>query len=187
MVPSRDCGSERPAQAERCGRLARYSRKLCAAQLFMFAVQVVPAVPAENNLYDLTIETSMPHLAENLRYATRQERRCLDTGDLSASFPVLHDVSLQDCQLADAVLSDGGVSYTLRCVGGHGTTGEAAWHFEGSSITGTLNVKLGGKNMTFYQRITGRLVASCGLPLPLAGTPYQPATDTHRPTIGDSP
>jgi hypothetical protein len=91
----------------------------------MFAVQVVHAAPAEN-LYDLTIETGMPHLEENLRYATLHERRCVDTRDLSASFPILHDVSLQDCQLADAALSDGGVSYTLRCAGGHGTTGEAA-------------------------------------------------------------
>ena len=38
---------------------------------------------------------------------------------------------------------------------GMGRTGEAIWHIDPStSIRGTLNVKLGGKNMTFYQRVT---------------------------------
>jgi hypothetical protein len=30
------------------------------------------------------------------------------------------------------------------------------------AIAGTLNVRLGGKNMTFYQRITAKPIASCG-------------------------
>lgn len=186
MLPSRDCGSEGPVHARRWGRLARHSRCFCAGQLCMVAVQLAPAAPVDN-LYDLTIETGMPHLEENLRYAIRHERRCVDTRDLSALFPVLQDVSLQDCKLADAVLFDGGVSYTLRCGGGHGTTGQAAWHLEGNRITGTLDVKLGGKNMTFYQRITGRLVGRCGRPGPVTQTLRQPAFDPPIPTNGDRP
>ena len=52
------------------------------------------------------------------------------------------------------------VSYRLICEGGHGTTGTAQWHLGADKIRGTLNVKLGGKNMTFYQRITASL-AEC--------------------------
>jgi hypothetical protein len=46
------------------------------------------------------------------------------------------------------------LSYVLACEGGHGTTGQAVWDIDANRVRGTLNVKLGGKNMTFYQRIT---------------------------------
>jgi len=51
------------------------------------------------HLYEVTTETGMPHLEENLRYATRQERRCLDRHDLSSAFWMLGHASLQDCRL----------------------------------------------------------------------------------------
>jgi hypothetical protein len=111
--------------------------------------------------YDVVIETGMPHLEENLRYATTRARTCLDSNDLARAFPVLDHVSLQDCRLALVGRQPDGASYALQCTGGHGTTGEAHWQFGATSISGTLNVKLGGKNMTFYQRITGRAVGAC--------------------------
>ena len=49
----------------------------------------------------------------------------------------------------------------LICEGGHGTTGTAQWHLGADKIRGTLNVKLGGKNMTFYQRITAKPLGKC--------------------------
>jgi len=112
-------------------------------------------------LYDVVTETGMPHLDENLRYATTRDRRCLDVNDLARAFPVLNDVSLQDCRLALVAQRAEGANYALQCSGGHGTTGEARWEFDETSIAGTLNVRLGGKNMTFNQRITGRALAAC--------------------------
>src|SRR5205085_11529523 len=46
------------------------------------------------------------------------------------------------------------LSYQLVCAGGHGTTGSAIWSLGERRFRGTLDVKLGGKNMTFFQRIT---------------------------------
>jgi hypothetical protein len=112
-------------------------------------------------LYDVVIETGMAHLDENLRYATIRDRRCLDANDLARAFPVLNDVSLQDCRLALVAQRAESASYALQCSGGHGTTGEALWEFDAMSIAGTLNVKLGGKNMTFNQRVTGRALGAC--------------------------
>jgi hypothetical protein len=112
-------------------------------------------------LYDLTTETGMPHLEENLRYAITHERRCVDTRDLAHAFPVLTDVSLQDCRLVPGPQQEGSSIYALQCSGGHGTQGEARWQFDATSISGTLRVRLGGKNMTFYQRITGHPVGTC--------------------------
>jgi len=104
--------------------------------------------------YDIVTETDMPHLEENLRYAVRRERGCLDRHDLSTAFWMLGHVSLQDCKLVKAGEDVSSATYQLQCDGGHGTTGEARWQFESGHLTGTLRVRLGGKNMTFYQRIT---------------------------------
>ncbi len=109
-------------------------------------------------LYALTTETGMPHLEENLRYAVRNETRCMSKHDLSAAFWMLEDVSLQDCTLVKATDEADSATYLLKCDGGHGTTGDARWQFGPDVITGTLRVRLGGKNMTFYQRITAKPV-----------------------------
>lgn len=115
----------------------------------------------EPRLYDLVIETGMPHLDEHLRYATLRERRCLDRGDLGRVFPALADVSLQDCRLVLAEQDADGARYGLQCSGGHGTSGEARWSFDEAALAGTLRVRLGGKNMTFYQRVTARAAGAC--------------------------
>ncbi len=105
-------------------------------------------------LYDVVTETDMPHLEENLRYAVRREKHCLDRHDLSEAFWMLGHASLQDCRLVKAAEDAGSATYRLQCDGGHGTTGDARWQFEAGRMNGTLRVRLGGKNMTFYQRIT---------------------------------
>ena len=112
-------------------------------------------------LYEMTTETGMPHLEENLRYAVRNETRCMNTHDLSAVFWMLKDVSLQDCALVKATEDADSAVYSLKCDGGHGTTGDARWQLAPDVITGTLKVRLGGKNMTFYQRITAKPVGDC--------------------------
>jgi len=105
-------------------------------------------------LYEIVTETDMPHLEENLRYAVRREQHCLDRHDLSTAFWMLGHVSLQDCRLLKTAEEAGSATYRLQCDGGHGTTGDASWQFEAGRMTGTLRVRLGGKNMTSFQRIT---------------------------------
>jgi hypothetical protein len=131
---------------------------LAAAALLLFTAAGSTAALAQESTrrYDVVTETDMPHLEENLRYAVRRERACLDRHDLSTAFWMLGHVSLQDCKLVKAGEDADSATYRLRCDGGHGTTGEARWQFESGLLTGTLRVRLGGKNMTFYQRINAK-------------------------------
>jgi hypothetical protein len=128
------------------------------------AVAPVSTPASETNaarLYEVVTETSMPHLDENLRYAVTRENRCLTAEELVSAFPILKSASLADCKLRrDGPQSDD-VSYLLVCDGGHGTTGSASWRVAERSIVGTLNVKLGGKNMTFFQRVTAKPLGQC--------------------------
>ena len=103
----------------------------------------------------------MPHLEENLRYSITHEKRCLRRPDLARAFPVLEHPSLQGCHLEAGAQADHAAEYRLVCAGNHGTTGEAVWQLGERQIVGTLHVKLGGKNMTFYQRVTAIEVGAC--------------------------
>lgn len=116
-------------------------------------------------LYEITAETVMPHLEENLRYANAREERCLAHQELPSAFPILSHVALKGCKLEYASRQDDVDSYLLVCEGGYGTTGSATWRLGGQPIRGTLMVKLGGKNMTFYQRVTARPLGECASPV----------------------
>ncbi len=103
----------------------------------------------------------MPHLEENLRYATTREKRCLNHQELSSAFPILSHVSLKGCELDNEYRREDAVYYLLVCEGGHGTTGTARWYFGADQMRGTLEVKIGCKNMTFQQRITAKPLGAC--------------------------
>lgn len=108
---------------------------------------------AEPSAYDVTARTEMPNLEENLRYATTRERRCLYAHELASVFPVLQHPSLEGCKLAEESRHGGAIRYRLVCASPGVATG-AAWLDAGPDrVAGTLKVKMGGKNMTFAQRI----------------------------------
>lgn len=111
--------------------------------------------------YEVTTEIGMPHLEENLRYATTHEHRCVTRGALFTAFPILTHPALKSCQLKNPTSQSDLLSYVLVCDGNHGTTGTAIWHVGPQRLRGTLHVKLGGKNMTFYQRITAVSHGQC--------------------------
>ena len=134
----------------------------------ILSLSLIPGSPSPRasqtmptHLYEVTTETGMPHLEENLRYTTTRAKVCLAHQALAAAFPILDHPALRGCRLQNEARQDDTVSYTLACEGGHGTTGEATWHVEERRIRGTLNIKLGGKNMTFYQRVTALPLGNC--------------------------
>ena len=149
---------------------AQYALPGSLAVLLVLAAPAIPAaetMPAK--LYEVTIETGMPHLEESLRYTTTTQKLCLTHQSLAAAFPILEHPALKGCLLQDELRQHDTVSYSLACGGNHGTTGDALWHVEDHRIRGTLNIKLGGKNMTFYQRVTALPLGPCRPPRRLVG------------------
>lgn len=109
----------------------------------------------------------MPHLEENLRYAITRTKRCLAREDLVSAFPVLQHPSLAGCKLREQSADEETIAYVLLCESSSGTTGTATWQLGERVIRGTLEVKLGGKNMTFSNRVTGSLIGECPQPEPV--------------------
>jgi uncharacterized protein DUF3617 len=139
----------------------RYS--LCA--LLILSVLICPHARAEESmptrLYEITTETGMPHLEDNLRYADTHEKRCLSQQDLATAFPILKHHSLQGCKLDNETRVEDTLTYLLSCEAAHGKTGTAQWQFGADQITGRLDVRMGGKNMTFYQRVSAKRLGEC--------------------------
>jgi len=119
-------------------------------------------------LYTITTETGMPHLEENLRYATTHETVCLNLNELYQRFPILQSPALADCHLGQQSEGISGTSLPLVCANTRGTTGGttggALWTTYGVRSTGTLSIRLGGKNMTLYQRVTAISRGPCRKP-----------------------
>jgi len=150
----------KPAMALRFPSGLSVMRRLPIAAFFL------PVHPSASELlpprlYDVTIETGMPHLEENLRYTTTHQRHCISPKDLATEFPILGHPSLNGCTLGSEVRQDDTVKFGLSCEDRHGTTGTAVWHIDKHRIRGRLDVKLGGKNMTFSQTVTATVVGNC--------------------------
>ena len=140
--------------------------RICTALLIasVLGVQAPPCALASDegvSLYEIVVQTSMPHLEENLRYTKTTAKRCLTRSELLVAFPILTEGAFNECGLAQQALSDSHASYRLICPASTGTTGIAVWRFSASHFAGTLEVKLGGKNMTFHQRVTAKRVGEC--------------------------
>lgn len=112
-------------------------------------------------LYEITSELQMPHLEENLRYAIVQERHCLTASELHGLFPILAHPALMGCRIGTPTTTDGTSSSPLVCTGNHDTMGTATWESHGGTQVGTLSVRLGGKNMTFMQRVSAKPLGGC--------------------------
>jgi uncharacterized protein DUF3617 len=126
--------------------LAAAASLLCAA-LWASDEALVPGT------YEITARTVMPHLEENLRYATTRERRCLRGEELASVFPILRHHSLEGCKLGAETRSGGTIRYVLACASPQVATGAARLDAAPDRIIGNLEIKMGGKNMTFSQRI----------------------------------
>lgn len=134
---------------------------LCSAQTLVCLPLRAQPMGAPPGLYEIAVATSMPHLDENLRYATRASRRCLPDLDASAHFWMLREPALAGCRLQPLEAEGDLRGYDLACSGGNQATGRIEWHLDALGGTGQLSVRLGGKNMTFTQFATARRVAAC--------------------------
>ena len=106
----------------------------------------------------------MPHLEESLRYATTRERRCLRGDELASIFPILQHPSLEGCKLGGERRRGGTIRYRLVCASPQVASGAARLDEGPGRIAGTLEIKMGGKNMTFAQRVEAVRQGACEPP-----------------------
>ena len=110
--------------------------------------------------YDITAQVVMPHMDEMRRKLT-SEQRCLGADNPVALFPVMRQPALRGCALDYPVAEADTWQYILVCESARVATGTARFNRSRDRIIGMLDVKMGGKNMTFSQRIEAVLHGDC--------------------------
>lgn len=114
--------------------------------------------------YELRAQTYMPYL-EEMRRVVKRERRCLAEDDVRGFFPVLAQPALRGCEPSFPRDREDRRRYALVCRDARVATGAAELARTRDAVVGELRVKMGGKNMTFRQRVEGRRLApTCAAP-----------------------
>jgi hypothetical protein len=131
---------------------------LAAISLSGIAATPVAVPPGE---YDLTTQTVLPHLEEALRYATTRTRQCLREPDATSIFPLLQHQAFAGCSLVPSTEVNDGLSFTLQCTNPEAASGAAVFEVGASYLSAVLELKMGGKNMTLSQRLSGPRVGPC--------------------------
>jgi hypothetical protein len=133
----------------------------CVAAVGAVPSSLASTVSIEPGLYEVTAETLLPHLEENLRYATTRTRQCLGTQDAAALFPLLGHVAFAGCALVQESPSAAEARFSLRCKNPQAATGAAEFALESGGFHAVLQVKMGGKNMTLSQRLSAPRLGAC--------------------------
>ena len=117
--------------------------------------------------YQIAATMMMPHLDEMRRQVTQQSR-CVKDDVPGGLFPVMEQHALRGCRLAypkSVENADGRRrEYVLVCANARVASGTASIDETGQRLVGMLVVKMGGKNMTFSQRVEARRGAACTPP-----------------------
>lgn len=111
--------------------------------------------------YLVKAEIIMPHLEASLRYAATETRHCVIGDNVSGLFPLLSHVSFTDCALVEKKSTGAHEEFDLICLNPEAATGTAQMVVDEEVFRATLNIKMGGKNMKFSQRINGHRIGNC--------------------------
>lgn len=131
------------------------------------AVAANPLLPAGE--YVLAAQMLMPHL-EEMRRIVERSTRCLGEGDLRGFFPVMAQPALRGCEFGFPHASADSQRYVLVCQSARVATGTAELVRTREGLVGNLQIKMGGKNMTFAQRVEAHLLA------PVCSNPHESAS-----------
>lgn len=113
--------------------------------------------------YDLAVQMVMPHLDEMRRIVTHAQR-CVTSATPEVLFPVLEQPALGGCALGYPRHAPDHSDYVLVCASARVASGTATLTRQGDGVFGLLTVKMGGKNMTFSQRVEAHRVGACAAP-----------------------
>lgn len=110
-------------------------------------------------LYAVKSQMVMPHLDE-MRRIIKQEQRCV-MDDPAPLFSVLRQDALHGCKFGYPKKTAQSMNYVLVCQTAMVATGNIVVEPQREAFIGTMEIKMGGKNMTFTQRIEATRLGDC--------------------------
>jgi hypothetical protein len=112
-------------------------------------------------LYQVEVRIALPNVQDAA--APVVLTRCVSPADLKSgqAFFVLSHNPLRNCDLLDYQVTGGAASYRIACPGPN--KGSAVAVFETTAITyrGSIEMNMGGKNMTMSETQAGKRIGDC--------------------------
>jgi hypothetical protein len=144
------------------GRLVRRGRlRLLLLALPGALAAEPPPLPLPAGGCTLAAQTMMPHL-DRMRLVVRHHERCFDGGDaLPSLFPVMRQPALTGCNLGLGARDGERLRYVLIRASSRVATGSAEILPTAWGAIGKLDIRMGGKYMTFAQRVEASRRGDC--------------------------
>ena len=112
-------------------------------------------------LYRVEVRIGLPNVQDTA--APMVLTRCIATDDLESgqAFFVLSDNPLKNCELLDYQPTGDTATYRILCQGPNMGSAVAVFDTTDRSYHGTINMNMGGKNMTMSETQFGKRIGDC--------------------------
>ena len=137
-----------------------YGRFVASCLLLVSPITYSEALEVVAGSYAIESQMVLPHM-EEMRRTSKRVQVCIDDGNAAGMFPIFNHPALRGCALLTQRIDPETIDFVLNCAGVNGARGTAQLTFIGDNIKGELNVKVGGKNMTFVQYVNARRSGAC--------------------------
>jgi hypothetical protein len=136
------------------------------ARAGMIAALTAIAPAAANSLlipglYQVEVRITLPNVQDAA--APVFVTRCVSPDNLKSgqAFFVLSDNPLRNCDLPDYQVTDGAATYRIVCPGPNRGKAVAVFETTATTYRGSINMNMGGKNMTMSETQAGKRIGNC--------------------------
>jgi hypothetical protein len=112
-------------------------------------------------LYRIEVRIVLPNVRESTQPMI--VIRCIDSSAFQSgrAFSILSENPLAQCNTLDYAINAGTASYRIACPGPNRGTAVAVFHTTSTAYRGSIDMDLGGKNMTMSETQSARRIGSC--------------------------
>lgn len=112
-------------------------------------------------LYRVEVRIALPNVQDAA--APFVATRCVSPADLKSgeAFSILSKNPLRNCDLLDYRVTDGTASYRIACPGPNKGSAVAVFQTTATTYRGSIDMNLGGKNMTMSETQAGTRIGNC--------------------------
>ena len=112
-------------------------------------------------LYRVEVRIALPNVQDAA--APFVVTRCVSPADLESgeAFSILSKNPLRNCDLLDYQVTDGTASYRIACPGPNKGSAVAAFQTTATTYRGSIQMNMGGKNMTMSETQAGTRIGNC--------------------------
>jgi len=128
---------------------------------FLVTTPSLYAHELEPGLYEITVRVELPNIIDPVDQ--RKITRCITREEISGhdSFQIESETPLSMCQRTPICMGGQNAGFQVICKGASGGVALGDFTLSKNKFSGTIEMKMGGKNMTSVERQYGLRIGDC--------------------------